>query len=163
MSGASFQELFLLMIIGLVILGPKRLPQVANQIGSWLGQARRMTRMMKRQLEDEINFDLSSINIQNQLGLDQSTEKVTDSVAQPRYVNETANTAEAGPQSAAAAEPSPPVEELPDDYSPAHAADEVGTGVGDDAVSPDGDRSETVSTAHPESSAEPADDKKETA
>jgi len=39
------------------VLGPKRLPQIANQLGSWIGQARRMTRAMRRQLEDEINFD----------------------------------------------------------------------------------------------------------
>jgi len=57
MFGIGFQELVLLSLIGLVVLGPERLPRVANQIGGWLGQARRMTRVMKRQLEDEINFD----------------------------------------------------------------------------------------------------------
>ena len=57
MSGIGGSEFFLLLLIGLVILGPKRLPQVANQIGSWIGQARRMTRAMKRQLEDELNVD----------------------------------------------------------------------------------------------------------
>ena len=57
MSGIGGSEFFLLLLIGLVILGPKRLPQVANQIGSWIGQARRMTRAMKRQLEDELNID----------------------------------------------------------------------------------------------------------
>ena len=128
MSGASFQELFLLMIIGLVILGPKRLPQVANQIGSWLGQARRMTRMMKRQLEDELNFDINSLNVQKQLGLDQtSSTDSTPSVSRPQFVQDQAKAAPAD------AEPADEeVEELPDDYSPAHAADDVGTGVGDD-------------------------------
>ena len=57
MSGIGGSEFFLLLLIGLVILGPKRLPQVANQIGGWIGQARRMTRAMKRQLEDELNVD----------------------------------------------------------------------------------------------------------
>ena len=57
MFGIGFQELVLLSLIGLIVLGPERLPRVANQIGGWLGQARRMTRVMKRQLEDEINFD----------------------------------------------------------------------------------------------------------
>ena len=47
-------------LIGLVVLGPERLPRVANQIGSWLGQARRMTRIMKRQLEDELGLDKHS-------------------------------------------------------------------------------------------------------
>ena len=47
MFGIGFQELVLLSLIGLVVLGPERLPRVANQIGGWLGQARRMTRVMK--------------------------------------------------------------------------------------------------------------------
>ena len=54
MSGVGFFELVILFMIGLVVLGPQRLPKVANQIGSWIGQARRMTRVMKRQLEDEL-------------------------------------------------------------------------------------------------------------
>jgi len=57
MSGIGFWELIILSLIGLVVLGPERLPRVANQIGSWLGQARRMTRVMRRQLEDELNFE----------------------------------------------------------------------------------------------------------
>ena len=57
MSGIGFWELIILSLIGLIVLGPERLPRVANQIGSWLGQARRMTRVMKRQLEEELNFE----------------------------------------------------------------------------------------------------------
>jgi Tat protein translocase TatB subunit len=57
MSGIGFFELLILFLIGLIVLGPERLPRVANQIGTWLGQARRMTRVMKRQLEEELDFD----------------------------------------------------------------------------------------------------------
>ena len=57
MSGVGFFELVILFMIGLVVLGPQRLPKVANQLGTWLGQARRMTRVMKRQLEDELDLD----------------------------------------------------------------------------------------------------------
>ena len=56
MSGVGFFELVILFMIGLVVLGPKRLPQVASQLGTWLGQARRMTRVMKRQLEEELDI-----------------------------------------------------------------------------------------------------------
>ena len=61
MSGVGSSELIILILIGLIVLGPKRLPQIANQIGSWIGQARRMTRAMRRQLEDELNFDDDNI------------------------------------------------------------------------------------------------------
>lgn len=57
MSGVSSAELLLLLVIGLVVLGPKRLPEIANKIGGWVGQARRMTRVMRRQLEEELNVD----------------------------------------------------------------------------------------------------------
>ena len=57
MSGVSSAELILLFVLGLVVLGPKRLPEIANKIGGWIGQARRMTRIMRRQLEAELNLD----------------------------------------------------------------------------------------------------------
>jgi sec-independent protein translocase protein TatB len=57
MSGVGFWELVLLFLIGLIVLGPERLPRVANQLGTWVGQARRMTRVLKRQLEDELNLE----------------------------------------------------------------------------------------------------------
>jgi len=169
MSGASFQKFFLLIIIGLVVLGPKRLPQVANQIGSWLGQARRMTRMMKRQLEDEINLDLDSLNVQKQLGLDgSSAAPKKPSVSSPSYVHDQkpADTG-ARPGEKVFDKPSDDVadspdedeneNELPDDYSPAHAADEPGTGVNDaepedslpqeDSLAADDDRDEEDAAA----------------
>jgi sec-independent protein translocase protein TatB len=57
MSGVGFWELVLLFLVGLIVLGPERLPRVANQLGTWLGQARRMSRVLKRQLEDELNLE----------------------------------------------------------------------------------------------------------
>lgn len=63
MSGVGFWELIFLFLIGLIVLGPERLPRVAQQLGGWLGQARRMTRVMKRQLEDELDLN-KPLNIQ---------------------------------------------------------------------------------------------------
>ncbi len=57
MSGMGGSEFLLLCLIGLLILGPERLPRVASQIGGWVGKARQMTRSMRRQLEDEINAE----------------------------------------------------------------------------------------------------------
>ena len=57
MSGIGGSEFLLLLLIGLLVLGPERLPRVASQIGRWLGQARRMTRVMKRQLEEELDVE----------------------------------------------------------------------------------------------------------
>ena len=64
MSGPSFAEFLLLCLIGLIVLGPKRLPEVASKIGGWVGQARRMTRTLKRQLDEELNLE-KAMSIQN--------------------------------------------------------------------------------------------------
>lgn len=57
MSGIGGSEFFLLCLIGLLILGPERLPRVARQIGQWVGKARQMTRTMRRQLEEELDLE----------------------------------------------------------------------------------------------------------
>lgn len=104
MSGIGFSELIILALIGLIVLGPERLPRVANQIGGWLGQARRMTRVMKRQLEDELNIE-KDLNIS-------STPTSREPSTQPTYT--------------------PPRED--DDFSPAHDSSDKGTGVGDSDI-----------------------------
>jgi sec-independent protein translocase protein TatB len=55
MSGVGGSEFILLCLIGLLILGPERLPVVARQLGSWVGKARQLTRTLQRQLEEELD------------------------------------------------------------------------------------------------------------
>lgn len=50
----SIPELTLLFIIGLLVLGPEKLPRVATQIGRWVGRARRTANQLRYQLEREI-------------------------------------------------------------------------------------------------------------
>ncbi len=57
MSGIGGSEFLLLCLIGLLILGPERLPRVARQMGAWVGKARRMTRALQRQLEEELDVE----------------------------------------------------------------------------------------------------------
>jgi len=57
MSGIGGSEFLLLCMIGLLILGPERLPRVARQLGGWIGKARQMTRSLQRQLEEEIDVE----------------------------------------------------------------------------------------------------------
>jgi sec-independent protein translocase protein TatB len=55
MFDVGFMELMLIFVVGLLVLGPQRLPQVASQVGQWAGKARRMARMLTTQLQDEMN------------------------------------------------------------------------------------------------------------
>ena len=113
MFGIGGQELFLLMIIGLIVLGPERLPRIANQIGGWLGQARRMTRVMRRQLEEELELNKPP------------TIKPPPALREPSE------------------QPSKtPEEEAPrddDNYSPEHGEDDIGTGVDEEIYADESD------------------------
>jgi sec-independent protein translocase protein TatB len=131
MSGVGFWELIILTLIGLIVLGPEKLPRVANQLGGWLGQARRMTRVMKRQLEDEID-------VEKELGL-KTPPKSKPDVSKPKYVLEE-NVAH------------------PDDYSPEHDANSIGSGVGDDQDYIDDDELEPVANSDSNEGAETAAD-----
>jgi sec-independent protein translocase protein TatB len=71
MSGIGGSEFILLCLIGLLILGPERLPRVARQLGSWVGKARQMTRTLQRQLEEELD-------VEKNLGLDPEELKGLD-------------------------------------------------------------------------------------
>jgi len=112
MSGIGFGEIIVLFLIGLIVLGPERLPRVAKQLGGWMGQARRMTRVMRRQLEDELDFE-------KDFGL-KASSTTKPNVATPQYVHDTPT-------------------DFDDAYSPAHDAESIGSGVGDD-LSPEPDR-----------------------
>jgi Tat protein translocase TatB subunit len=50
----GFWELALIFALGLVVLGPEKLPKVAAQLGRYAGQARRMARTLSAQVRDEL-------------------------------------------------------------------------------------------------------------
>jgi len=119
MFGIGGQELVLLMIIGLVVLGPERLPRIANQIGGWLGQARRMTRVMKRQLEEELDLNKPP-TVKPPPALREPSQQPLDPLAQT-------------------------VPRDDDEFSPAHGEDDIGTGVGEETPGDGPDVAETES------------------
>jgi sec-independent protein translocase protein TatB len=57
MFDASLPEFILVAIIGLLVLGPQRLPKVAAEIGKWVSRARRTATQLRRQLEREIELN----------------------------------------------------------------------------------------------------------
>lgn len=57
MFDIGFWELIILFGLGLIILGPERLPKVAMQLGNWAGQARRMARTLTTQIRDELDLN----------------------------------------------------------------------------------------------------------
>jgi sec-independent protein translocase protein TatB len=53
----GFWELALICALGLVVLGPEKLPKVATQLGRYAGQARRMARTLTAQVRDELEAE----------------------------------------------------------------------------------------------------------
>ena len=115
MTGIDSSEVLLLLVIGLIVLGPKRLPEIATKVGGWVGQARRMTRVMKRQLEEELSLD-DTPSIKPPASLATPTASKAPDPADPAY-----DTDDDDDDEAAEAEPYIPNDD--DTYSPLHDED----------------------------------------
>lgn len=68
MFGMSFGELAVVIIVGLIVMGPKELPKVLRKLGQWAGKLRRMAADLRAQsgiddaLRDEgLDFDIREI------------------------------------------------------------------------------------------------------
>jgi len=55
MFDVGFWEIALIFGLGLMILGPEKLPRIAAQVGRWVGRARRTASQLRYQLERELN------------------------------------------------------------------------------------------------------------
>ncbi len=49
------QELFVILLVALVVLGPRRLPEMARKLGSWTAELRRAARDIRTGLEAELS------------------------------------------------------------------------------------------------------------
>lgn len=50
----GFWELAIVMVVALLVVGPKRLPALAGQVGRWVGKAKRMIASVRSDIESEI-------------------------------------------------------------------------------------------------------------
>jgi sec-independent protein translocase protein TatB len=57
MFDISFPELMLVAIVGLVVIGPDRLPEMLRTLGLWFGRMRRSFMSVKNEIEREIGMD----------------------------------------------------------------------------------------------------------
>jgi Tat protein translocase TatB subunit len=57
MFEVGFTEIILILGIALLVLGPEKLPKLANQVGRWAGRARAMARQLRQQLDDEVSIN----------------------------------------------------------------------------------------------------------
>ena len=51
----SFLEVLIVCLIGLIVVGPERLPAVARTLGLWIGRARAIATSVRTEFEREVN------------------------------------------------------------------------------------------------------------
>ncbi len=57
MFDIGFPELILIAIVGLLVIGPERLPEALRTLGLWFGRMRRSFTSIKAEIEKEIGMD----------------------------------------------------------------------------------------------------------
>ncbi len=77
MFGIGMQELILVLVVALIILGPKKLPDVAKSLGKALNEFKRATSDIKESLE--VNHNPDTVNKTHDALND--TQPATDTIA----------------------------------------------------------------------------------
>lgn len=54
MFSVGWPEFTIVLIVALIVIGPRDLPKTLNQIGKWVGAARRMSREFQRHVDDMV-------------------------------------------------------------------------------------------------------------
>jgi sec-independent protein translocase protein TatB len=108
MFEVGFSELLLIFALALVVLGPEKLPKLAQQVGRWVGRARAMARQFRDQLEEEAH------NLETKVSIDPEI----DTSLEPKPKTPATNAAPPVPTSVAAA--APVVEPEEEFYPPDH-------------------------------------------
>ena len=71
MFDIGFPELMLAAIVGLLVIGPERLPEALRTLGLWLGRMRRSFQSVKAEVEKEIGMDEVRKQLHNEAVMDE--------------------------------------------------------------------------------------------
>ena len=95
MFDIGFWELFLILVLALLIVGPERLPKAARTAGRWFGKARRYVEGVRNEVASE--FDVNELKrmihnqevqineLQNQLSETVSLDEKQQETPEPDY------------------------------------------------------------------------------
>ena len=111
MFEVGFTELLLISALALIVLGPEKLPKLAQQVGRWVGRARAMARQFRDQLEEE------AANLETKVNIDPGIDTSLNPKPAPAA---SAATPDAAPTAPAAAPAAAPIEPEGDFYPPDH-------------------------------------------
>ncbi len=63
MGNLGMPELMLIVVLALLLFGPKKLPEIGKQVGKALGEFKRASNDLKRTIEDEMEKASSAVKI----------------------------------------------------------------------------------------------------
>lgn len=126
MFDVSFSELVLILIVGLIVFGPEKLPEVVRTTGLWIGKLRRSFNNIRSEIEREVGVEELRRDLHNQAimdslksvqddlrGAQQEIERlphdVSNSISQPAPITQTQNSVDNPPSDPTA----PPVTTQP--------------------------------------------------
>ena len=70
----GFSELLLVAVIGLLVLGPERLPSAVRTTSLWIGRLRRQFNEIRAEIESEVGADEIRAQLRNEQIMDQLRE-----------------------------------------------------------------------------------------
>ena len=71
MFDIGFLEIIIIAVVGLLVIGPERLPEVARTAGRWLGRVRRFVGNVKADIDREIQQEEIKKALERDAGLDE--------------------------------------------------------------------------------------------
>ena len=71
MFDIGFLELIIIAVVGLVVIGPERLPAVARNVGKWVGRTRRFITQVKSDIDREMKQEELRKALERDAGLDE--------------------------------------------------------------------------------------------
>lgn len=84
MFDIGFLELVVIGIIGLLVLGPERLPVAARTLGKWVGRARRLVAQFTQEIDKEIEIEALKAKLREQgesLNINEDVRKIQETVS----------------------------------------------------------------------------------
>ena len=61
MFGLGFTEILFIAVLGLILIGPKQLPEVARTLGRFLNELKRSTNILTDEFKQQVKFDQNEI------------------------------------------------------------------------------------------------------
>ena len=83
MFDIGFQELVLIAVVALLVIGPERMPGLARKAGLWIGKARRFVSSVKEDIDRELAADQLKKIMEEQkksVGLHDIIEETRDTI-----------------------------------------------------------------------------------